>query len=101
MQAIGCVLFALYGIAQMYAAALGLEAYVGAGWAAAIFIACLFLRFTLPLTIAAFFCARDIWDWHWALALVFVAPGLLFIIPSVISGLLETARSAAGRGPNA
>lgn len=94
MAFVGCLLFGIYGLAQLAAAAIGLDAYVGGIWGTVIFVACLYLRFTLPLTIAAFFCAKDVWEWHWALALVFVFPGLLLVIPSIFASIFEIGRDA-------
>lgn len=92
MQSIGCVLFAIYGVAQLYAAFLGIDHYIGPGWSVAVFIACLWFRFTLPLTIAGFFGAWVVWEWHWALAAIFIAPGLLLAIPSIMGSVVESAK---------
>jgi hypothetical protein len=96
MQAIGCLLFAVYGIAQIVAAYVGLDYYLGL-WAVLIFIVCMFLRFTLPLTVASFLCAMNVWQWHWFLALIFAAPGLLLVIPSILGSLIESGRAALKR----
>ncbi len=49
----------------------------------------LVFRFTLPITIGAFFGAMDVWSWHWGLAALFAAPGLAFLIPGVILSIIE------------
>jgi hypothetical protein len=97
MQAIGCLFVAVYGIAQLIAAYAGLDYYVGGIWAVVIISTCLFLRFTLPLTIASFFGALYVWEWHWYFALVFAAPGLLLIIPSILNAAVERGRATVGR----
>ena len=92
MQVIGFILVTVYGIAQIAAGYVGIDFHFGAVWAGvAIFAASMFLmfRFTLPITIGAFFGAMDVWHWHWALAALFAAPGLAFIIPSVIMSIIE------------
>ncbi len=94
MQLVGCLLFAIYGVAQVAAAYAGFDFYVGGFLAALIIAACFWFRFTLPLTVAAFLGAMDVWEWHWLLALIFAAPGLLLIVPSVLSSLIDQARSA-------
>ena len=59
MPAVGFVLFILFGIAQMVAGYSGIDYHFGAGWAIGALIASLMLRFTLPITIGAFFGAVD------------------------------------------
>ena len=97
MQAIGCILFAIYGVAQIMASFAGFDFYVGAFFASVIVAACIWFRFTLPLTIAAFLGAKNVWEWHWFFALIFAAPGLLLAIPSILGSLIEQARHRIGR----
>jgi hypothetical protein len=78
-----------YGIAQFAVGYMGIEDMFGVGWATAALIGSLLFRFTLPITIGAFFGATEVLGWHWALALIFTAPGLLFIIPAVATSLLD------------
>lgn len=81
-----------FAIAQLAIGYMGLQDWLGS-WAgmAGVVVALLF-RFTLPLTIGVFFGARDVMGWHWTLALLFAAPGLAFMVPSVIGGLLSMVR---------
>jgi hypothetical protein len=44
------------------------------------------------MTIGAFFGAMDIWDWHWALAGLFAAPGLAFVIPGVLAATISSVK---------
>ena len=92
MQIIGMILFLLYGIAQLIVGAAGIDFYFGGFWSGlAIFLA-IFFRVTLPITIGAFFGALEVFNWHWALALLFAAPGLIFIVPGMIALTLERFR---------
>ena len=75
---LGCVAFLLLGILQIGAGYIGIADRFGDGWALAALIAAMMVRFSLPLTVGCFLCARDVWGWHWAPALVFAAPGLVF-----------------------
>lgn len=86
------VIFIIYSIAQMVAGYEGLVFHLGLVWAIVAILAAIFLRFTLPMTIFAFLGAMDVWHWHWALAAVFVAPGLVFIIPGVILSIINGIR---------
>jgi hypothetical protein len=92
MQAAGCILFAAYALAQILASFAGFEFYTGPFLAAVIVGGCIWFRFTLPLTIAAFLGAKNVWQWHWFVALIFAAPGLLLVIPSILGTVVEQAR---------
>jgi len=79
--------FGAYGIAQIAVGYMGIEYMFGGGWAIAALIGSLAFRFTLPITIGAFFGATEVLGWHWAVALAFTAPGLLFIIPAFVASI--------------
>ena len=70
-----------YGIATMVIGYIGIEETLGAGWAMAALIAMALFKFTLPMSIGAFFGLIEVFNWHWAFALIFVMPGLLLLIP--------------------
>jgi Na+-transporting NADH:ubiquinone oxidoreductase subunit NqrB len=90
----GClfmIAFLAYGLVQIYAGYIGIDYHWGSGWAIGALVACLIFRFSLPITIGSFFAARDVWDWHWSLALLFAAPGLAFMalmIPGAIASVV-------------
>lgn len=89
LTVLGAIAFLLFGVAQICAGYAGIDHHFGAVWAfVAIFLA-LGLRFTLPITIGAFFGAMDVWHWHWALAALFAAPGLAFVIPGVLAAIIS------------
>ena len=48
------------------------------------------VRIILPLTIGTFFAAMDVWGWPWYGALAFAAPGLLFVLPALITAAIGT-----------
>ncbi len=78
MNIIFLIVFWAMAIAQLMAGFEGIQLELGTGWAWSAVSLAVFLRFSLPITIGAFFGATKVWGWHWALALVFVAPGLVF-----------------------
>jgi hypothetical protein len=86
----GC-LFALaffgFGILQLIAGWAGIAHSFGSGWAVAAVVVALMFRFTLPIVVGAFLCAKDIWGWHWFFAAIFAAPGLLFMVPAFFGSL--------------
>jgi hypothetical protein len=89
----GCVLIVsilVYGLLQVYAAYLGIQHHLGTGWAI-VAIGALFFRFSLPITIGAFFGAMDVWGWHWFFALLFALPSLAFMalmVPSIFTSVI-------------
>ncbi len=94
------IFIALYAIAQIVASLQGLETYLGVLGALFVIALCLYFRFTLPLTIAAFLCAKNVWGWHWFFALLFVAPGLAFLLPAIAAMVIAAtlALLPLGRG---
>lgn len=86
---VGFIAFMAFGIAQLVAGFTGIEHGIGSVWAWVALFAALALRFTLPITIGAFFGAMNVWGWHWALAALFAAPGLLLVIPGVLASVFS------------
>ena len=89
---VGFIAFMLFGVAQLVAGYAGIEHHLGWGWAAAALVAALMFRFTLPITVGAFFGALSVWGWHWALAALFAAPGLLFVVPGVLASIFASVK---------
>ena len=80
--------FLLFGGLQIYVGAIGIKHELGPVWAfAAVFVFFLF-RFTLPITVGAFFGAMYLWGWPWFWAALFASPGLLLIVPGVLAFVL-------------
>lgn len=85
---LGCGAFLLYGAAQLVAGYQGIAHHVGQGWAIAAAVAA-FLRFVFPLTLGAFFGARDVWGWHWAAAALFTFPAILAGLALILAAPLR------------
>lgn len=81
---VAVILALTFAISLMVAGYQGIEHHIGAIWAVAAIIIAFVFKFTIPLTIGAFFGAMHVWGWPWYLALLFVSPGLLVILPSSI-----------------
>ena len=90
-------LFFVYAFAQIVAGFAGIDYHTSIVWAWVALGALLFLRFSLPITVGAFFGAMDVWGWPWYLALIFAAPGLLFIVPGSIVTAFSALRSKGRR----
>ena len=89
MHSIRLILFIVYGVAQIVAGCMGINFHFGAVWAGVALFTSIIFRFTLPITIGAFFGAMDVWNWHWVFATLFAAPGLVFIIPGLIMSTIK------------
>ena len=85
---IGFILFIGFGVAQLAIGFMGIEHDANSFWAWTAVIAALGFRFTLPITIGSFFGALNVLGWHWSLAALFAAPGLLFVIPGMLVSML-------------
>ena len=83
------IAFIVYSVAQIIAGFTGIADGIGSIWAWIAIFAALALRITLPITIGAFFGAMNIWGWHWTLAALFAAPGLLLIIPGILASIFS------------
>lgn len=86
---IGFIVLAGVGIAQFVAGFVGIQDGLGTVCAGIALCVALFARFMLPITIGAFFGAMNVWGWHWALSLLFAAPGLLLMVPGILASITE------------
>jgi hypothetical protein len=80
--------FVCWAIAQFIAGYGGISNYAGSGWAIAAIVVSFIFRFTLPITIGAFYGAMTVWDWPWYYALLFSAPGLALVLPGILMSIL-------------
>jgi len=88
----------LYGAGHLWIGVVGINHHLGAWWASIALVAFIFFRFSLPITVGAFFGAMNVWGWHGLPALLFAAPGLGFLAVSASGSLWDIVRKAAG-GP--
>jgi hypothetical protein len=87
--------FLVFAAAQLAAGYAGILQGIGPMWALAALLSAVFLRFTMPITVGAFFGTMTVWGWHWAPALIFAVSGLVFALPGVISGIFSLATTGA------
>lgn len=81
--------FIAVGIAQFVLGYMGIEYHFGM-WAALAAVAVgVFLRIVLPLSIGSYFGAVDVMGWEWYVGVLIAAPGLLFIVPSMVASALD------------
>lgn len=84
------ILLLVIGVVQIGVGFMGIEYHLGALWAWVAIGVGFALRIMLPLTIGTFFGALDVLGWPWYGALALAAPGLLFIVPAMITAALGT-----------
>jgi len=87
---LGGILFLLVGVVQIFVGYIGIEHHLGAGFAIGALALGFVFRIMLPLTIGTFFGALDVWGWPWYGALALAAPGLLFIVPALVTTAISS-----------
>lgn len=93
MQILLFIAFLAVGVVQLIAGFTGIEHHFNEIWAFVALGAALIFRFTLPMTIACYFGATDVWGWHWIWALVLTLPGLIFVVPGFIANLFASLKT--------
>lgn len=84
--------FVIWAIAQFLAGYDGITSYMGSGWALGAILVSIIFRFTLPITVGAFYGSLVVWGWPWYLALLFTAPGLALVVPSALLSVYNFVR---------
>ena len=87
---LGGILFLLVGVVQIFVGYIGIEHHLGAGFAIGALALGFVFRIMFPLTIGTFFGALDVWGWPWYGALALAAPGLLFIVPALVTTAISS-----------
>ena len=88
--ALGGIIFLLVGVVQIFVGYIGIEHHLGTGFAIGALFLGFFFRIMFPLTIGTFFGALDVWGWPWYGALALAAPGLLFIVPALVTTAISS-----------
>ena len=84
----GLLLMLALGLAQMWLGVIGIEHHFG-GWAAGgAVLAALIVRIMLPLTVGTYFGIVDVIGWPWWAGVLIAAPGIIFMLPAVIVGIV-------------
>ena len=86
----GFIIFLGIGITQIYVGFLGIEYNFGEIWAWGAICLAFFLRIMFPLTIGTYFGAVDVLGWPWYGGVALAAPGLLFILPAMVTSVIQT-----------
>ena len=84
IQVFGLIILSIgYPLSQIYAAYLGITEHLNLFWFIIALIIVVIFRFPYLFIVGAFFGAMDVWGWHWSISLLFVAPGLIVLIPAI------------------
>jgi hypothetical protein len=78
------VAFWVFGFVQLAAGFIGIEHYFSSFWAWTALLIAIFFRFTLPIIIGAFLCGPIRMEMSLGIAILFVLPGLVFVIPGLL-----------------
>ena len=84
-------------LSQLIAAFLGISHHWGLGWAFILIPLFFHFKLAVPFSVAAFFGALNVWEWHWVVALCFVSPGFLLIIPGIALSIVSVIKSRFNR----
>ena len=90
---LGCLLMLAIGLLTIGMGYTGIAEEFGIGWGVAALGAGIVFRFTLPLVVGVFFFVTNQLDWHWSIAVLICAPGLVFMIPGLVMEMIKSARN--------
>lgn len=82
-------LFLVIGIVQLWLGYVGIEDWLGQGWAIGAIVAAFATRIMLPLSIGTYLAVVNVFGYDWWVGVLAAAPGLLFIVPSMVMAALE------------
>ena len=73
------------GVAQLYLGYVGIEDWLGNGWALGALALAFFAIIMLPLTVGTFLAMTNVYGYEWWIAAIVAAPGLLLIVPAMVT----------------
>lgn len=83
-MAIIIIAILILGVVQLYLGYIGIEDWLGFGWALGALALAIFARIMLPLTIGTYFAITNVYGYDWWLGLIIAAPGILFLLPQFL-----------------
>lgn len=84
-MAILMIVIMIAGVAQLYLGYVGIEDWLGSGWALGALALAFFARIMLPLTVGTYLAMTNVYGYEWWVAAIVAAPGLLLILPAMVS----------------
>lgn len=92
MRFVGSMLFAAFGLVQLFIGFGGIEVMWGQGWAWAALVAAVLFRFTIPILVGIYLYTTEAWGWPWYGAVLFAMPVLALMVPGIVAGVLGALR---------
>ncbi len=89
MTAILPLILIFIGLAQIGLGYIGLEDWLGSGWAFAALMLAFIGRIIFPLTLGSFLAMTNVYGFSWLIGLIVAVPGLLLIAPAMVSDVLS------------
>jgi hypothetical protein len=81
------------GTGQLYLGYVGIEDWLGSGWALGALALAFFARIMVPLTIGTFLAVTNVYGFDWWVGAVAAAPGLFLIVPALVTETITQAFS--------
>ena len=97
IRMVGFPALVAYGATWLWACVVGLAYALGTGWALLVVAMLLWLRFFVPLQLAALFGAIVVWHLTVLLALLLAAPRIFLMLPGMVSTFLAARRHPRAR----
>jgi hypothetical protein len=85
------VIALIFGAMHLFLGYIGLEDWLGNGWALGALALAFLARIMLPLTVGTFLAMTNVYGFEWYVGLIVAAPGLLLIAPAMVSEVLSKA----------
>jgi hypothetical protein len=82
-------LFLIVGILQLWLGYVGIEDWLGQGWAIGAVVLAFATRLMFPLTVGTYLAVVNVFGYAWWVGAIVAAPGLLFVLPSLVMAALE------------
>lgn len=89
---LGLLILVVLAVVQVYLAYLGIMLYLGQGASIVILAICLAVQFPIPILIGAFLGAFKVMGLHWAISLLVVIPGVVFMSPHLVKDVINRIR---------
>lgn len=86
------LILAIMAPIQVYLAYLGIMFYLGQSLSIVILAISLAMQFPIPVLIGAFLGAFKVFGLHWALSLLVVMPGVVFMSPHLVKDAIHRIR---------
>jgi len=83
------ILVMIAGLAQLYLGYIGIEDWLGSAWALGALGLAFFARIMLPLTIGTYLAMTNVYGFEWWIGAIVAAPGLLLIVPALVTDTLS------------